>query len=179
MVASNLVSGASQAVVAVLLLAGHAHIWELGVLAAVNGMSAAFFFPASNGVVPQIVDGSLLQEANALLRLGLNATNIGGAAVGGLVVAATSPGIAIAFDAATYVAAAIVFGALRLPPGLRIAGSTVLLELREGWQDFWARPWLWSIVLQFGAVNAVYFAAIQIFGPSVSKAHFGGAAAWG
>jgi len=179
MVASNLVSGASQALVAALLLGGQAHIWELAALAAVNGTSTAFFFPASNGIVPQVVDGSLLQEANALLRLGLNATNIGGAAIGGLVVAATSPGFAIAFDAATYGAAAIALGALRLPPGLRSAGTTVLHELREGWRDFWARPWLWSIVLQFGAVNAVYFAAIQILGPAVSRAHFGGAAAWG
>lgn len=179
MVVSNLVSGASQAGVAVLLLAGQAHIWELAALAAVNGTSSAFFFPASSGIVPQVVESSLLQEANALLRLGLNTTNIGGAAVGGLVVAATSPGVAIAFDAATYGAAAITLGALRVTPGLRVAGSTVVRELRDGWQDFWGRPWLWSIVLQFGAVNAVYFAAIQIFGPAVSKAHFGGAAAWG
>jgi MFS family permease len=44
MVGSNVVSGASQAVLAVLLLTGSAGFEELIVLAAINGMSSAFFF---------------------------------------------------------------------------------------------------------------------------------------
>jgi len=74
MVASNLASGASQAVVAVLLLSGRATIWELAALAAINGSASAFFFPASTGIVPQTVPIPMLQQANATLRLSLNAT---------------------------------------------------------------------------------------------------------
>src|SRR5258708_2041604 len=47
MVVSNLVSGASQAATATLLLTGHAKLWHLAVLAVVNGSSSAFFFPAN------------------------------------------------------------------------------------------------------------------------------------
>jgi MFS family permease len=179
MVASNLVSGASQAVAATLLLASHAQLWELAALAALNGSSSAFFWPASTGIVPQTVSLPMLQQANATLRLALNATNIMGAAIGGLLVAATSPGWAIAFDAATYGLAALTIGAMNLPAGLRIEGSTVLLELQVGWRDFWSRQWLWAIVLQFGIVNAVENGAVQIFGPTVAKEHLGGPAAWG
>lgn len=179
MVMSNLASGASQAVAASLLLSGHASIGALAALAAVNGSSSAFFFPASTGIVPQTVPIPLLQQANATLRLSLNATNIVGASVGGLLVAATSPGWAIAVDAASYGLAALAIAAMNLPAGLRIEGSTVLAELRVGWRDFWSRPWLWAIVLQFGVVNAVENGAVQIFGPVVAKAHLGGAAGWG
>ena len=46
--------------------------------------------------------------------------------------------------------------------------------------DFWSRPWLWAIVLQFGIVNAVENGAVQIFGPrsrrSTSAARLRGAA---
>jgi MFS family permease len=178
MVASNVLSGASQAAAASLLLSGHASVWNLAALASVNGMSSAFFFPASTGIVPQTVPVALLQQANATLRLSINATNIIGAAIGGLLVAATSPGWAIAFDAVTYVLAALTIGAMHLPPGLRIEGSTVLLELREGWRDFWSRTWLWAIVLQFGVVNAVENGAVQIFGPIVAKRDLGGPVAW-
>ena len=80
MVASNLLSGAGQAVLAALLLTGSAQLWMLIVLAAANGVASAFFFPASNGIVPQTVPATMLQAANALLRLGLNATSIVGAA---------------------------------------------------------------------------------------------------
>ena len=74
MVASNVLSGASQAVLAALLLTGTAQVWMLIVLAAANGVSSAFFFPASIGIVPQTVPATMLQTANALLRLGLNTT---------------------------------------------------------------------------------------------------------
>jgi hypothetical protein len=129
--------------------------------------------------VPQTVPPELQQQANAALRLGLNGTNIIGAALGGLLVAASSPGWAIAVDAASYGLAAIAIAAMHLPPGLRVQGSTVLRELREGWADFWSRGWLWAIVLQFGIVNAVESGAIGVLGPGVAKRHLGGAAAWG
>jgi MFS family permease len=179
MVGSNLVSGASQAAVALLLLTGSAHIWELGALGFVNGCSSAFFFPASTGIVPQTVPVSMLQQANATLRLALNATNIAGAALGGILVAATSPGWAIAVDAVSYGLAAATLGAMNLPSGLRLEGSSVFSELHEGWRDFWSRTWLWAIVIQFGVVNAVGSGALQVVGPLVAKRHLGGPASWG
>ena len=179
MVSANVVSGVTQAVVATLLLSGDAQIWELAVLALLNGGSSAFFFPASSGIVPQTVPPALQQQANATLRLGLNGTNILGAALGGLLVAASSPGWAIAVDAASYGLAAIAIAAMQLPPGLRVHGSTVIHELREGWSDFWSRGWLWAIVLQFGIVNAFQSGAMGVLGPTVAKRHLGGAAAWG
>jgi len=179
MVVSNLVSGLSQVLAGALLLTGDARLWHLGALAAVNGASSAFFFPASSGVVPQTVPAPLLQQANATLRLAVNATNITGAALGGLLVAATSPGTAIVVDGASYVLAASFVGAMHLPPGLRMQGSTVVAELRDGWRDFWARGWLWAIVIQFGVVNAAGQGVVSVLGPTVANEHLGGAAAWG
>jgi MFS family permease len=179
MVASNLLSGLSQSAVAALLLSGHARIWQLGVLAAVNGMSSAFFFPASTGIVPQTVPRPLLQSANALLRLGLNASFIGGAALGGLIVAATSPGVGIACDAASFFLAALFIRLIRIPVSLRMEGSTFLADLGEGWREFSSRPWLWAIVAQFGFVNAAEQGCTWVLGPAIAKAHLGGAAAWG
>jgi predicted MFS family arabinose efflux permease len=179
MVTSNLLSGLSQATVAALLLSGHARIWELGALAAVNGMSSAFFFPASTGIVPQTVPRPLLQSANALLRLGLNGSFIGGAALGGVIVAATSPGVGIACDAGSFFLAALFLALIRLPASLRMESSTFLADLGEGWREFSSRPWLWAIVAQFGFVNAAEQACTFVLGPAIAKAHLGGAAAWG
>jgi hypothetical protein len=179
MVASNLVSGLSQAGVAVLLLTGGARIWELMVLSAVNGASSAFFFPASQGVVPQTLPQRLLQEGNALLRMGQNTSLIFGAALGGALVAATSPGVTIAIDACTFVIAALVTAEMRLPSLLRIEKSNMLADLRVGWGEFWSRTWLWAIVLQFGVTNAAETGAVNVLGPAISKARLGGAAAWG
>jgi MFS family permease len=179
MVFSNVVSGASQGLIAILLLSGHARVWHLAVLGAINGLSSAFFFPAATGIVPQTVPKSLLQPANAILRLGQNASWIGGAALGGLVVAATSPGVGIAVDAATFFVAAVCLSAIRLPTALRMEASNFYAELREGWREFRTRTWLWVIVLQFGFVNAVELGVQGVLGPAIAKDHLGGAAAWG
>ena len=179
MVGTNIISGLSQAIAAVLLLAVGASIWELAALAAINGASTAFFFPASTGIIPQTVPPTMLQQANAALRLGLNATTVTGAAIGGIIVAATNPGVAIAVDAVSYFVAAIALTAMRLPAGLRMEDSSVLRELRDGWHDFWSRTWLWAIVLQFGILNAAESGAVNVLGPNVAKHQLGGPAGWG
>ena len=91
MVASDVLTGSAQAITAILLLTGNAEIWHLLVLQAVAGTAIAFFFPASTGLVPQTVEPPLLQQANAVLRMALNVASIGGAALGGILVAAVGP----------------------------------------------------------------------------------------
>jgi MFS family permease len=179
MVGSSLLSGASQGLLAALLISHTAELWHLLVLSAANGSASAFFFPASTGVIPQTVHPSLLQQANALLRLALNATWIGGAAVGGLLVAGFGPGWAVAADAVSFGLGAFFIGLMRLPPGLRMEGSTMLTELREGWEEFRSRRWLWVVVAQFSLVNAAQNGALHVLGPAVAKEHLGGAAPWG
>ena len=179
MVASNVVSGASQVVAGTLLLTGNAELWQLAALAAVNGASSAFFQPASAGVVPETVPSSILQQANATLRLAMNSTTILGGALGGVLVAATNPGTAIVIDGGSYLLAAACLGAMRLRAGVRIESSSVLHDLREGWRDFWSRTWLWAIVIQFALVNAAVVGTQQVLGPVVADQHLGGAAAWG
>jgi predicted MFS family arabinose efflux permease len=179
MVASNVLSGLSQAAIAVLLFAGHAQIWQLAVLAAVNGASSAFFFPASSGIIPETVPKPLLQQANAILRLGRNGSVIVGGAIAGLVVYATSPATGIAVDAATFLAAAALTAAMRLPRSVRMQSSNFLADLTLGWREFTGRAWLWAIVIQFGFVNAVQQGSEGVLGPAVSKDHYHGAAGWG
>src|SRR5439155_10106600 len=106
MTVANLLSGAAQAGVAVLLLLHVAQLWHLIVLQVARGIAISFFFPASQGVVPHTVEPDHLQQANALLRLSQNGTSILGAAVGGALVATIGSGWAIAFDAAAYFASA-------------------------------------------------------------------------
>jgi predicted MFS family arabinose efflux permease len=179
MVGADLVSALSQATVATLLITGTAEIWHLVALAAVNGSSSAFFFPASQGVIPQTVPPQLLQPANALLRLGINGSLIGGAAVAGFLVAAFGSGTAIAVDAATYLLGAVFVALMRLPASLKMEAQHFLRELGEGWREFRTRTWLWVIVIQFSLVNAVESGGLNVLGPAVAEDELGGARDFG
>jgi MFS family permease len=179
MVVSNIVSAMTQAVVAVLLFSGTAEVWQLAVLAAMNGTAGAFFFPASSGIVPQTVPEPLLQQANATLRLGLNGASIVGGALGGLVVGLTSPATGIAVDAASFLVSAVLVSAIRLSPALKQETTNFLADLALGWREFSSRMWLWVIVLQFGIVNAIEVGTEGVLGPAVAKEHLHGAIGWG
>lgn len=179
MVASNLVAGLAQLVAAYLLISGNAQIWQLAVIALVRAIASSFFYPAQQGIVPQTVPTDDLQPANALLRLALNATNIGGAALGGLLVAAAGPGWAIGFDAFTYLVAAAILLPMHVRAPERAADTSFIHELAEGWREFSSRTWIWIVVLGFAFANAAESAAVNILGPIVAKESFGGAKVWG
>jgi predicted MFS family arabinose efflux permease len=180
MVGSNAISAAAQAAIAALLLTGTARLWHLIALQVVRGAAFSFFFPASQGLVPETVPPTMLQQANVLLGMSRNATNILGAALGGVLVAAASPGWALAFDAVTYLASAIVLAAMRLPVRVRtVEAPNVFRELAEGWTEFVSRRWLWAIVAAAGVGNIAWMGGSAVYGPLVAKESLGGAAAWG
>ena len=118
-------------------------------------------------------------DSITVLRLGQNVSWIAGAALGGLVVAATSPGVGIAVDAASFLVAAVLLALIRLPATLRMEASNFLADLTEGWREFSSRTWLWVIVLQFGFVNAMILGVEGVLGPATAKEDLGGPAAWG
>jgi hypothetical protein len=77
MVAVNALQALTQAASAVLLLAGHARVWELAVLAAARGIGTGFYLPASEGLLPHTVPADQRAPANALDRIGRNSGQIG------------------------------------------------------------------------------------------------------
>jgi MFS family permease len=180
MVGSSVLAGLSESATAAVLLSGHARIAVLAALQVVNGGTSAFAIPASSAVVPQTVPADLLRRANVVIRMGGNGTAIAGAALGGVVVAVAGPGWGIATDAATFFAAAVMFAGIRVPRVTRPGTSTSMIrELAEGWREFWARSWLWVIVVQFAFVNMAYGVAYNVLGPVVAGQSLGGAKAWG
>jgi hypothetical protein len=179
MIAADGVRLAAQGAMALLLLTGTAHIWELIVLEAVRGGAAAFFQPASVGIVPQIVAGDLLQQANALRGLTSSAGGIVGPAVAGALVVLGSPGWAIAANAASFGVSAFFLFRVRAPALDRAAEKmTFLGDLLHGWHEFRSRTWLWAIVAQFALLHLIPLSAFLVFGAVLSKRDLGGAGAW-
>ncbi|MFJ3927569.1 MFS transporter [Streptomyces sp. NPDC090022] len=180
MVAANALNCVSQAAFAALVLLGEPRLWQMMLLTALCGTGTAFFNPAAEGMLLSSVSGEHANRAFALFRMAMNGAGIGGAALGGAMVAALGPGWVLAVDAAAFAFA----GALRafLDVGdvaARAPGGGLLADLREGWAEFRSRPWLWGIVLQFAVVVAVVGAAEAVYGPLVARDHLGGPAPWG
>ncbi|HEX8050398.1 MAG TPA: MFS transporter, partial [Solirubrobacterales bacterium] len=179
MLGADLVRTVSTGLLAVLLISGVAEVWQVAVLYGINGGATAFFNPASNAIVPQIVPGSRLQEANALLNLSRHGGKVAGPALAGILLALGSPGTALAVDAATFAVSAVCLVGLRAP-GVRPEGteSAFFSELRHGWREFSSRSWLVAAVFTGAVSNAIFFPAFQVLGPTVADDSLNGSSSW-
>jgi len=179
MVCADLLATVSQTTIAVLLFGGHDGVPAFCALMAVNGVAFALFYPASIGIVPQLVPHARLQRANAVLTFAQSGAFGLGGAVAGVLVAFAGAGWAIAFDAASFAVSAWLVAGLR--PGPQEQGEPTRLwhQLRDGWREFTAHRWLWTIVLQFSLVVAAWQGGLFVVGPVVATRELGGATSWG
>jgi MFS family permease len=177
MLVADAVRLAAMAAVAVLLLTGSARIWELAAALAVTGAASAFFYPASTGLVPMTVPEELLQQANGLRAIAMAAGNIGGPVVSGALVATVGAGSAIAADAGTFLVSVLSLAGLRVARNAPLDVRPFLHDLREGWDEFRSRTWVWTFVGAAG-INNMVNAAWPVLGPAIAKAQLGGASAW-
>ena len=178
LVAANLGACLTQAGTATLLLTSHYSLTAVATLSAGNGAIEAFASPALRGIVPEVVVAGDLQRANSLLAATQNAARILGPTAAGLLVVGAGGGWAIAIDAASYIAAALFF--LRLPAGSAMPAGRgrLLADIGQGWRQFWAIPWVWTMALCYCVLNLVNVGPWQILGPTLTRAS-SGEAAWG
>jgi MFS family permease len=177
MLSADLVRLASQGLVAALLISGSARVWELIVLQAVGASATAFFNPSLTGLTPMIVSPQRLQQANVLRGLSTAAGGVAGPAVAGILVATVGSGWALAVDAASFGVSAVFLARLRLPPHARLPVQSFLRDLRDGWDEFRSRTWLWSGVTAAGIANTMS-APFFVLGAAISRSSLGGASAW-
>jgi MFS family permease len=70
-------------------------------------------------------------------------------------------------------------GAVRLAVDGVARREGFIKELREGWQEFRSRTWLWLIVAEAAVFHLLIIAPLMVLGPKVAELSLGGAAAWG
>ncbi|MFH9249300.1 MFS transporter [Streptomyces lydicus] len=177
MVVADLVGAAAYAGLAAMVLTGHAPLSALCLLAVLAGTATALFSPAMDGVIPLLVPAGRLQQANGLLRVGMNGAMLLGLALSGVTVALVGAGWALALNAASFLVSAALIRGLRLPPRAR-TGTSGWAELRYGWREFSGRQWLWVVVAQYAVVVAALNANAGVLGPLAAERDLGGARAW-
>ncbi len=177
MIGSDVASTAVRATMGVLLVSGHAEVWQLIALQACGGAAVAFYSPASYGLVREVVPEDQLQQANGLLAIARYAAFPLGAAIGGSIVALIGPGTALLVDAGTYATSALLLSQIQVKSIAR-AGAGFLHELREGWSAFVEQTWVWVLVLYVSLYFLITYAPFFVLGPYVAKHSMDGARSW-
>jgi predicted MFS family arabinose efflux permease len=178
MLATDLLRAGTQGALAALVLTGRAELWHFVALTFLYGCGAAFFLPASTGLIPQVVSPGRLQQANALLSLTASAFFVVGPAAAGVIIAVANPGIAIAVDSVTFLISAAFLARLQLPRALERVQLGFLRDLRDGWREFRSRTWLWVDGVYSALGNAFTLAPLWALGPFVAERDLEGASSW-
>ncbi len=179
MVASDAGNLCVRTAMGLLLVTGHAQIWEIFVLQAVGGAATAFYSPASSGLVPEVVEPQQLQQANALMGIARYISFPLGAATGGAIVATIGSGTALLVDAGTYATSALLLSGIRLSSRARKAAApNFVRELREGWHAFTEHTWVWVLTAWIAFYFLITYAPFFVLGPYIAKHSLGGAGAW-
>lgn len=162
---------------AVLILVHQLRFWELVGFVALYGIGTAFFNPAFEAIVPELVPATDLPAANSLdqfirpLALRLVGPVLGGALV------ALSTGVAFAVDAASFAASLVAVVALRRFPQARPnVDASTLSALKEGLRFVRRRVWLWGTLASAAITYLVFLGPAEVLLPFVVKNDLHGSA---
>lgn len=180
MIGADLVRVCTQSTAAVLFLTHRITLWEMALIAVVNGTAAAMFQPGVASTVVRVATD--VQSANGVTRTAESVAGLAGPAVAGVLVGFTSPGVVFIVHSSTYLVSALCLIALRLSPlppravgavgaaagaaaGAAVKGAgTFKADLAEGWREFRARTWMWGVIVIWMGYM------IFVFGPYVPLA---------
>ncbi|MER5761365.1 MFS transporter [Streptomyces sp. NPDC002082] len=153
---------------------GHPTLWFVIGGSALGGIATAMFQPGTSSLVPQVSTDPT--QANGVLRVSQGMATMAGPALAGVLVAATSTAWVFLIDAATFAISGVCLLALRLPRFAPDRSQSTLTNLREGWDEFRSRSWLWAVILIWWVLGVFVWGPLTPLGAASIIAEHGKAA---
>jgi len=151
---TQVIAGLLALLLGVLVGTGTVQYWQVLVIAAVLGTVNAFYVPARQAFVPQLVDRDALLNAVALNSAIFNGARVVGPAIGGLLIASLGLTLNFYLNAASYVA--VIVGLLLIPSrpaAPRQDERNLVQNVGEGLQYVWSTPVVFTILALIGVAS--------------------------
>ncbi len=137
----------------VLSIKGFSVVWPVFVILAIFGGARAFYNPARQSIIPNLVPKPELSRAIAVVSTGQQVSTIGGPAVGGLLFG-LAPEAAYGATLVALVAAAVLFLSIPQPRQIKSGKSVDWQTLNAGFR------YIWSEKVVLGAISLDLFAVL-------------------
>jgi MFS family permease len=176
--------------VAVLAAAGTAGPgWLVAVLVVLAGFGEGLFRPAFGAIVPRLLPESLLQQGNALTTYPLLGAGFATPPAAGVLVATTSPVVALWADTASFVFSLATLALVRSReeqpavrprlPGVRYAVREVRTDFVEGVRAVTGRPWVAASIAMATVIMTLSVAPAFVLLPLAAQDRLGGPTGYG
>ena len=200
MLAADALRAVLLALMGALALSGTLRLWQMMAIVAIYGAAQAFFDPASDAIMPELLPPAQLGAANALEQMVRPlALRMAGPAVGGVLVGVLGPGAAFLVDGATFLVSATALAMMSTRasrareatdltdpalatvaaagPALATVAPAVASasrELREGFGYVRRHVWLWGTFASAGIAYLLFMGPEQVLLPFMVKHVLGG-----
>ena len=182
---ADVVRGAAVGAVAALVLTGQVRMWHLAALSIVYGLGAGIAAPAFDAIIPELVPGDQLEQANALEQFLRPAMlRLAGPGLGGLVVATAGAGTSFLLNAVSFLLSAACLAAMS--PTARSAGvaaeaapapeASLIGEALAGFSFVRQRVWLWGTFSAATVTYLLFIGPTEVLLPHMIRDDLGGSA---
>lgn len=158
------------------------NIYYLYCLAFAFGTADAFGFPASQALLPRLVQTGQLTAANSMFSGSMQACNLLGPAPAGFVIKMWGLAAAFFIDAVSFVFAIVPLAQLPKPepsPDAPPGRPPMLRSIAEGLRYVWRDGALRSLVMLFAGINLWALGPVIVGLPVLARVRFGSSAAFG
>jgi DHA3 family tetracycline resistance protein-like MFS transporter len=171
MLAADVTRGLAVGLIAALSVAGALRLWQLVALAAIYSVGTAFFNPAFDAIVPEVLPEDDLAQANALDQFVRPiALRLAGPALGGLLITAVGVGLAFALDAGSFAVSAASLLAMASRTQRRgPAAQSMTTEIRAGFSYLRRHAWLWATFASAAIAYLLFMGPTEVLVPFVVK----------
>jgi hypothetical protein len=179
MLCADAVRALGLAILAFLSVSGALALWELMAVAVGYGAATAFFDPASDALVPELLPADSLAQANSLDQLIRPlALRLAGPAIGGVVIGAIGVGWSFGLDAASFVVSAATL--LAMSPVRRVtdaagtadgaqARPSMRKEVAAGLRYVRSHAWLWATLVSAAIAYLLFMGPTEVLLPFIVK----------
>ena len=171
MIAADLARGVALGALALLSITGALALWHVVALVALYGAGAAFFGPAFDAIVPDVLPASELAQANSLDQFVRPiALRLAGPALGGALISAIGAGPAFAFDAASFAISVIALLSMRARTPERTGErASVTADIGTGLRYVRRHVWLWATFATAAVAYLLFMGPAEVLLPFIVK----------
>ena len=169
------------ALLALLAATGSLRLWHMMAIVALYGGAQAFFDPASDAILPEILPASQLGEANALEQaVRPLVLRLAGPALGGVLIGLLGLGAAFFVDALTFVISAATLwwmsprASVKATLARDAVDASVARQVRDGWSYVRRHVWLWGTFASAGIAYLFFMGPAAVLLPFMVKHELGG-----
>ena len=176
MLTSDLVNTVVVGLVTALAVTDRLELWHIYAASVVFGLAEAFFAPAYNASIPQVVPLEDRPSANSLSSLSWQLSGVFGPALGAIIIAAGGTSLAFGLDSLSFLISAaclIPLRFIRLTTAPAEKRSSPVSDMRDGLRTVVAAPWLWVSILVFAFINVTEAGPRNIALPFLIHDHLG------